>query len=65
MSIEESENIDIVGLIMGTLLGVSFSFSLIVNLFVGQSMSKLLGFIKNLQILVHLTLMQVMLPANS
>ena len=65
MSIEESENIDMIGLIMGTLLGVSFSFSLIVNLFVGQSMSKLLGFIKNLQILVHLTLMQVMLPANS
>ena len=65
MSKEESETIESVSLTIGTLLGFSFSYTLIVNLVVNGRMNKILGAVKNLQILVHLTLMQVLLPANS
>ena len=65
MSKEESETIESAGLTIGTLLGFSFSYTLIVNLVVNGRMNKILGAVKNLQILVHLTLMQVLLPANS
>ena len=65
MSKEEAETIEDVGLTMKTLLGFGLSYSLIVNLFVGSNMNKLLGAVKNLQILVHFTLMRVVMPANS
>ena len=62
---EEAEAIWTVSITTETLLGLGLSFTLVVNLFVGKSMNTLLSLIKNLQILVHLTLMQVLLPANS
>ena len=65
MSPEEAETIWTISITTETILGVSFSFSLIVNLLVNQRMNKLLGKIKNLQVIVHLTLMQVLMPANS
>ena len=65
MSKEEAEAVWTLGLFIQTLLGVGFSFPLIVNLFTGKGMNKLLGSIQNLQILVHFTLMLVVMPANS
>ena len=65
MSKEEAEAIWTASITTETILGVGFSFSLIVNLLVGESMNKLLGSIKNFQTLVHLTLMKVVMPANS
>ena len=49
----------------GTLLGFGFSFTLLINLIVGSRMNKLLGSVKNLQLIVHLTLMNVVIPANA
>ena len=49
----------------GTLLGFGFSFTLLINLIIGQRMNKLLGSVKNLQLIVHLTLMNVVIPANA
>lgn len=48
MNEEEAEVIWTVGVTTETLLGVGFSFTLIVNLLVGERMNKLLGSIKNL-----------------
>ena len=48
MSKEEAETIEDVGLTMKTLLGFGLSYSLIVNLFVGSNMNKLLRSVKNL-----------------
>ena len=65
MSKEDAEKIEAAGVTTETLLGVGFSFSVIVNLLVGDRMNKLLGAVKNLQIIVHMTLMRVVMPANS
>ena len=54
-----------VTLAAGTLLGAGFSFSFIVNLLLGSNMSKLLGSVKNLQLIVHLALMNVVIPGNA
>ena len=48
MSKEESDAIWTVSVTTETLLGFSFSFSVIVNLLVGERMNKLLGAVKNL-----------------
>ena len=48
MSKEEAKVIWTIGVTTETLLGVGFSFSLIVNLLVGERMNKLLGSIKNM-----------------
>ena len=49
----------------GGLIGAGFSFTAIVNLVVGSRMNEMLGSVKNLQLIVHLTLMHVMVPANA
>ena len=57
--------IELVGSSAENLLGFAFSFSIIVNLLVGNRMNKLLEAVKNLQVIVHLTLMKVFMPANA
>ena len=65
MSKAEAAAIESVGSSAETLLGFAFSYTLIVNLFVGSRMNKLLGAVKNLQVIVHFTLMKVLMPANA
>ena len=48
MSEKEAELVSTVSVSAETLLVVGFSFSLIVNLLVGERMNKLLGSVKNL-----------------
>ena len=49
----------------GGLVGAGFSFTAVVNLVVGSRMNEMLGSVKNLQFIVHLTLMHVLVPANA
>ena len=49
----------------GAFVGFGFSFTAIVNFIAGSRMNKLLGSVKNLQIIVHLTLIKVVMPANA
>ena len=52
-------------LAVGGLIGFGFSFTAFVNLFVAKKMNEMLGSVKNLQLIVHLTLMHVAVPANT
>ena len=46
-------------------VGFAFSFDFILNLFLKSSMHTILGAIKNLQVIVHLGLLHVVVPANA
>mmetsp|Transcript_34941 Transcript_34941/g.42830 ORF Transcript_34941/g.42830 Transcript_34941/m.42830 type:complete len:94 (-) Transcript_34941:1640-1921(-) len=46
-------------------VGASFSFNIILNLVASQSLNQMLSSIKNLQVIVHLTLVNVIIPANA
>ena len=49
----------------GGLVGAGFSFTAVINFVVGSRMNEMLGSVKNLQLIVHLTLMYVVVPANA
>ena len=55
--------LDIFGDIAIGAVGSSFSFTFILNLAMGTSMSQMLGSIKALQIMIHLCLMNVDVPS--
>ena len=65
MDEEYAEKIEAICLGAGLIVGAGLSLTTIVNLFVGSNMNKLLGSVKNLQIIVHMTLMSVVMPANA
>lgn len=54
--------LDIAGGLAAGTVGGSFSFNFILNLLMGTSMSQLLGSIKPLQVIIHLSLMSVEVP---
>ena len=60
-----AEKIEAICIGAGIIVGAGLSLTTIVNLFVGSNMHKLLGSVKNLQIIVHLTLLSVVMPANA
>lgn len=60
-----AEAIEIVGATAGAGMGASFSFNVVLNLLVSQSLNQMLSSIKNLQVIVHLTLVNVIIPANA
>ena len=45
--------------------GATFSFNLILNLLLGSGLNSLIGSVKALQVIVHLLLLQVIVPANA
>ena len=65
MSQEYGAEIETASEYVATLLGVGFTLSAFYNLFKGQSMNKLLSYVNNLQIIVHMTLMRLVIPANA
>ena len=46
-------------------VGASISFTIVLNLMVSQSLNRMLSSIKNLQVIIHLTLFNVIIPANA
>ena len=65
MSQDYGEEIETASDYISKLLGVGFTLSAVYNLFTGQSMNKLLSYVNNLQIIVHMTLMRLVIPANA
>ena len=65
MDPDYAENIEIASDYVAAFLGIGFGLTGIIYLLVGYKMNKLLGSVKNMQLLVHMTLMQVVVPANS
>ena len=57
--------LDIAGGLAAGTVGGSFSFNFILNLLMGTSMSQLLGSIKPLQVIIHLSLMSVDVPGTA
>ena len=53
------------GVAVGAGVGASFSFNIVLNLIIGLSLNQILSSIKNLQVIVHLTLFKVIIPANA
>ena len=46
-------------------IGTSFSFNFILNILMSSSMQSMLSSIKNVQVIVHLTLLSVIVPGNA
>ena len=46
-------------------VGASISFTIVLNLIVSQNRNRMLSSIKNLQVIIHLTLFNVIIPANA
>ena len=65
MDKEYAEKIKSASQAAGGLVGAGFSFTAVINLAVGHKMNEMLGSVKNLQLIVHLTLMHVLVPANA
>ena len=65
MDKEYAEKIKSASQAAGGLVGAGFSFTAVINLVVGHKMNEMLGSVKNLQLIVHLTLMHVLVPANA
>ena len=65
MDPDYADQIEIASDYVAAFLGIGFGLTGIIYLLVGYKMNKLLGSVKNMQLLVHMTLMQVVVPANS
>ena len=46
-------------------VGSSFSFNFVLNILMSSSLNSMLSAIKNVQVIVHLTLLSVVVPANA
>ena len=62
---ETAEKIIVAGEVLGIGMLTSFSLNFILNLIVSQGLNLMLGLIKSLQVIVHLTLVNVIIPANA
>lgn len=54
-----------IAVVLLSLLGVTASVSFATNLFMGGSLNTLLSAIKNIQIISHLPLLSIFVPANA
>ena len=60
-----AQAIEVIGTTAGASVGASFSFNVVLNLIISQGLNQMLSSIKNLQVIVHLTLIHVVIPANA
>ena len=61
----EAQAIEVAGMVVATGIGASTLFVLVVNLVTAASLNKLLSKIKNIQVIVHLPLLALLVPATA
>ena len=61
----EASVLEAVGAFASASAGASLTFNFVLNLLMSTSLNSMLSAIKNLQVIVHLTLLSVVVPANA